>query len=97
MLGLASNSLKNMVKAEDIKMLTPTDKKNINNFEKLNINHQRVFKHRLIKKCSNSLKDIEYVLLNQETLKVKIDKIIGVVQLVNLLELYENLSKLQNM
>ena len=78
-------------------MLTPTNKKNIENFENLSINRQRVFKHRLIKQCQQSLKDIEYVLLNYEKLNLKIDKVIDINQLIKLLELYEDLSKLQNM
>jgi len=78
-------------------MLTPTDKKNIENFEKLNLNHQRVFKHRLIKKFREFQEDLEFVLLNYERLGIKVDKIINIVQLTKLLELYENLSKLQNM
>ena len=79
------------------KMLTPTNLKNIKNFKSLKTNTQRVFKHRLIKKCSSSLKDIEYILLNREKLNIKVDKIIDISQLVNLLDLYEKLSLLQNM
>ena len=45
-------------------MLTPSDRKKIESFEKLNINHQRVFKHRLIKKCRQFQEDIEVILLN---------------------------------
>ena len=41
--------------------------------------------------------DMEFVLLNYEKLGIKIDKIIDIVQLTKLLELYENLLKLQNM
>jgi len=96
-LGPALNSLKSMVKAGDIKMLTPTDKQNIKNFDKLSINHQRVFKHRLIQKCQQFQKDFEFVLLNFEKLNLKVDKITDIVQLTRLLELYEDLSKLQNM
>jgi len=78
-------------------MLTPTDLKNIKNFQSLNLNHQRVFKHRLIKKCRSSFKDIEYILLKREKLNIKIDKIIDIIQLVSLLDLYEKFSLLQNM
>ncbi len=77
-------------------MLTPTNKNNIEKFENLNINHQRVFKHRLIQKCQQSLKDVEYVLLHYEKLNLKIDRAIDISQLTNLLELYENLCLLQN-
>ncbi len=86
-----------MVKVEAIKMLTPTDIKNIEGFQKLPPNHQRVFKHRLIKKCIMSQEDLEFILLNYDKLKIKIDKIIDINQLTKLLELYENLTKLQNM
>jgi hypothetical protein len=78
-------------------MLTPTDKKNIENFKNLSINHQRVFKCRLIKKFRKFQEDLEIVLLNYERLGIKVDKIVDIVQLTKLLELYENLSKLQNM
>ena len=78
-------------------MLTPTDKKNIRNFENLTINHQRVFRHRLIKKFLQFQIDLEIVLLNYAKLGIKINKIIDINQLTKLLELYENLSKLQNM
>jgi len=86
-----------MERAEDIKMITPTDKRNIENFEGMKINHQRVFKHRLIKKCRQFQKDIEFVMLNHDRLGIKADKIIDIVQLTKVFELYENLSKLQNM
>ena len=77
-------------------MLTPTDRKNIAGFVKLKTNHQRVFKHRLIKKCVSSLKDIEFVLNNYEKLGIKINRALDIHQLLNLVELYENLSLLQN-
>ena len=78
-------------------MLTPTDKKNLKNFKNLSINHQRVFKHRLTRKFRKFQEDLEFVLLHYEKLNLKADKIIDIVQLIKLLELYENLSKLQNM
>ncbi len=81
----------------EVEMLTPTDKQNIENFDKLNVNHKRVFKHRLIQKCQQFQKDFEFVLLNFEKLNLKVDKITDIVQLTRLLELYEDLSKLQNM
>lgn len=77
-------------------MLTPTDKKNIKDFNNLNINHQRVFKHRLIKKFQQFQQDLEIVLLNYEMLNIKVKKIVNINQLIKLLEIYENLSKLQN-
>ena len=78
-------------------MLTPTDKKNLEDFKNLKINTQRVFKHRLIKKFRSFQEDLEFVLLHYEKLNLKVDKIIDINQLTKLLELYENLSKLQNM
>jgi len=78
-------------------MLTPTDKQNIENFDKLSINHKRVFKHRLIRKCQQFQKDFEFILLNFQKLNLKVDKVTDIVQLTRLLELYEDLSKLQNM
>mgnify|MGYP001564963605 CR=1 FL=1 len=78
-------------------MLTPTDKKNIETFDNLTLNHQRVFKHRLIKKFRQFQNDMEFVLLHFEKLDIKVDKIADINQLTKLLELYENLSKLQNM
>lgn len=78
-------------------MLTFTDKKNIETFGSLTLNHQRVFKHRLIKKFRRFQEDLEFVLLYFERLDIKVDKVIDINQLTKLLELYENLSKLQNM
>ncbi len=78
-------------------MLTPSDMKKVKNFDKLDKNHQRVFKHRLIKKCIRSQEDLEFILLNYDKLKIKIDKIIDINQLIKLLETYENLCLLQNM
>jgi hypothetical protein len=78
-------------------MLTPTDKRNIQNFENLSANHQRVFKHRLIKKCGASFQEIEVVLRNYKKLGIKIEKAVDIVQLATLLELYSKLNLLQNM
>ena len=78
-------------------MLTPTDKKNIKRFETLTLNYQRVFRHRLIRKFKKFQEDLEVVLLNYERLGIKVDRIVDIIQLIKLLELYENLSKLQNM
>jgi len=96
MLRPLSNSLKNMVKAEDIKMLTPSDIKKIKNFENLTISHQRTFRHRLCKKFIRFQQDLEVVLLHYEKMNIKVKKMVDIVQLTKLLELYENLSKLQN-
>ncbi len=82
--------------ADIFKMLTQTDKDNIKDFDKLNKNHQRVFRHRLCKKFIKFQEDLEIVLLNYERLDLKIDKIVNITQLIKLLELYENISKLQN-
>jgi hypothetical protein len=76
-------------------MLTPSDKLKIENFARLNKNHQRVFRHRLMKKCINSIPDIEFVLLNHKKLSLKIEKAINTSYLSSLLETYENLVKLQ--
>jgi len=96
MLGPPLNSLKNMVKIEDIKMLTPTDIKNMENFENLKEGHKRIFKHRLIKKFRQFQEDLEVVLLHYEKMKIKVDKIIDINQLTKLLKLYEDLCLLQN-
>ena len=77
-------------------MLTPTDQKNLNNFEKLVSNHQRVFKHRIIEKCNSALRDIEIVAGYHKKLKLKIDKFLDIKKLVDLMELYEDLCLLQN-
>ena len=77
-------------------MLTPSDIKNINNFENLKEGHKRTFKHRLIKKCRQCQKDLEIVLLHYEKMNIKVDKIININQLTKLLKLYEDLKKLPN-
>jgi hypothetical protein len=66
-------------------MLTPTDKQNIGDFDKLSINHKRVFKHRLIRKCQQFQRDFEFILLNFEKLNLKVDKITDIVQLTKFL------------
>ena len=78
-------------------MLTPTDKINIEKFNILNLNHQRVFRHRLTRKFQQFQHDLEIVLLNHEKLGIRINKIVDINQLTKLLELYEDLNKLQNM
>lgn len=77
-------------------MLTPTDKNNLKNFEKLTPNHQRVFKHRIIEKCNSALRDIETVASYHEKLKLKIDKFLDINKIVDLMKLYEDLCLLQN-
>ena len=77
-------------------MLTTTDIENIRNFENLNSNSQRVFKHRLKKKCLSAIKDVQYVLVYHEKLNTKPDKFVDVNEVINLLDQYENLCLLQN-
>ena len=77
-------------------MLTPTDIKNIRNFKTLKLTHQRTFKHRLTKKCNSALKDIKFILLDIENMPFKINKL-DVNLIFDIIELYENLSLLQNM
>lgn len=78
-------------------MLTPSDFRKIENFESLSIGHQRVFRHRLIKKFRDFQRDLHLVLQNFERLEIKADKIVDIIQVIKILELYEDLSKLQNM
>ena len=77
-------------------MITPSDLKKIENFYELNSNHKRVFRHRLVRKCLQFQRDLEIVMLNSKTLKIDIDKIINLNQLINLVELYQNKEALQN-
>lgn len=76
-------------------MLTPTDYKNIDGFNNLKKNNQRVFKCRLIKKCRSAITDLDFVLLHYEGLGLKVDKVIDINELKKLIEMYENLKKLQ--
>lgn len=78
-------------------MLTNSDKNNIKNFERLKINQKRVFKHRLIRKFRDFQIDLEFVLLNYERLGIKADKIVDIIQLSKILDLYSDISTLQNM
>lgn len=78
-------------------MITPSDKKKIEEFNQLTTNHKRVFKHRLIKKCLNAQEDLLFVLRQFNKLNLKIDKIILPQKIFEILEIYENLCKLQNM
>ena len=77
-------------------MLSKADRKNIEHFEKLNSSHQRVFKHRLRKKCIFAIKDLQYVFENCLKLDIKPDKFIDVVGLFDLLGQYEDACLLQN-
>ena len=76
-------------------MITPSDINKIENFNELNVNHKRVFRHRLVKKCLQFQKDLEIVILNSETLKIEVEKVIDLNQLINLVELYQNKEALQ--
>lgn len=75
-------------------MLTQREKENINNFETLKKNHQRVFKHRLKKRCLSAIKDLRFVIINYEKLGIKIDLFVDINELMGL---YEELCLLQNM
>lgn len=78
-------------------MLTPSDKSKIQNFDKLKENHKRVFKHRLKKKCILAVEDIKYLLLNYEELSLKPRGFININSVIDIIELYEKVSLLQNM
>ena len=78
-------------------MITPSDLKKIETFYELNPNHQRVFRHRLVRKCLQFQKDLEVIMLNSRALKIDIEKIVDLNQLINLIELYQNKGALQNM
>jgi len=78
-------------------MLTPSDIKNIENFDKLNSNHQRVFRFRIKNKCKYSIKDLNYILLNYNKLKLKLDDFIDIDSLINFVDTIEKLEALQNM
>lgn len=77
-------------------MLTPTDKRNIQKFETLKPNHQRVFKHRLRHKCITAIKDIEYVLTYCNELQIRPDKFVDINSLISLMKTYEDTCLLQN-
>lgn len=75
-------------------MLTQREKENISNFGDLKKNHQRVFKHRLKKKCLSAIKDTKIVIMNYEKLGIKIDLFVDINELIGL---YEDISLLQNL
>ena len=78
-------------------MLTPTDIKNIENFQRLNKNHQRVFRYRIKNKSKKSIKDLNYLLLNYNKLKLKIEDFIDPDYLISLVDTIKELEALQNM
>ena len=78
-------------------MLTPSDLWKIENFDKLNKNHQRVFRHRIKNKFKRSPKDMTYILLNYEKLRLKPSDFVDIDSLINLIETIESLETLQNM
>ena len=75
-------------------MLSNIDIKNIRNFENLKVNHQRVLRWKLRKKCTKLLYHLEYLLLNHDKLKIKPNEIIDTEQLKKVIDLYENTQKL---
>ncbi len=77
-------------------MITPSDLIKIKEFSELNANHRRVFRYRLIKKCQQFQKDLEIVMLNSKVLKINIEKVIDLNQLINLIEVYQHKEALQN-
>ncbi len=77
-------------------MLTPSDIKNIENFHKLNKNHQRVFRFRIKNKSKNAIRDLNFLLLNHRNLKLKVEDFIDKELLEDLVDTIRNLA-LQNM
>lgn len=78
-------------------MITPSDLVKIKNFDWLSPNHKRVFKYRLIRKCRQFQRDLEVVVLHAQSLNIDIDKVIDLVQFVNIIETYQNRKALQKM
>ena len=72
-------------------MLTDKQKRNIEEFSSLTPVYQRVFRHRLRKRCQRTLYDFKFVLLHSEELKLKSDNFVYFRDLDDVLDLLRRL------
>ena len=71
-------------------MLSKIDIKNIKNFELLEPYHQRIIRSKFYKKSKKSIKDLQFLLINKNKLKLKLNKVISYEELENLLDLLQH-------
>lgn len=68
-------------------MLSKTDIKNIENFDRLSASHRRIFRHRLKKKMNGVFKDLLYLLLVYQSIGLKQREVIDVRTLQDIVRL----------
>lgn len=74
-------------------MLTKRQIENIQNFDKLNSNHRRVFRYFLKKKCEKTLKHLIFVLSSHQNLNMKPEDIVNLKDLTELVKTAERVNK----
>lgn len=76
-------------------MLTNRQIENIQNFDKLNSNHRRVFRYFLRRKCEKTIKHLTFVLINHQNLNMRPEDIINLKDLTELVRVVERVNKRQ--
>jgi len=74
-------------------MLTNKQFRNIQNFDDLSKNYQRVFRYRLRKSSSTMIRDLKILLLKHQELGMKIDDLVDVQELKDLVRTYTKLKE----
>jgi hypothetical protein len=74
-------------------MLTNKQITNIKNFDGLSKNYKRVLRYRLRKTSSKTIKDLKLLLLKHHDMDIKIDDLVDVQELRDLVETYVKLKK----
>jgi hypothetical protein len=77
-------------------MLTNKQFRNIQNFDGLSKNYKRVLRYRLRKASSRTIKDLKLLLLKHQDLSIKIDDLVDVCELKDLVETYVKLKKVHD-
>jgi len=76
-------------------MLTNRQIENIQNFDKLNSNHRRVFRYQLRKKCEKTIKHLIFVLANHERLHLEPEDVVILEDLAELVKTVEKVNRRQ--
>ena len=74
-------------------MLTNKQITNIQNFDGLSKNYKGVLRYRLRKASSKTIKDLKLLLLKHQDLNIKIDDLVDIQELKDLVETYVKLRK----
>jgi hypothetical protein len=74
-------------------MFTNKQIANIQNFDGLSKNYKRVLRYRIRKASCKAIKDLKLLLLKHQDLSIKIDDLVDVQELKDLVETYVKLKK----